>query len=215
MEIIYIAILFFAFLSGESKNLKFSTFSLIPHSLLIATSVFLLGYYQKIPSLYLIAGVDFLVRAILMPVLLIIILKQRLERETKPLITHALSIALSVVLLSVIFNLVETLKIQKLPDVLSSFSCGFTLAIYGLFLLISKRDMVKMIIAFFIIENGIHFLIIALIPHLPKGIELALTFNFVVALFLFIYVTLRLNEILVFEEIRKFRESNIFYKSKE
>lgn len=203
MEIIYLAILFFTFIAGESKNLKLSSCSLVPHSLLIAISVFATAYIGNIASLYLIAVVDVMVRAFLMPILLIILLKNRLEREVKPSITHPLSIALSIVVLSVGYNFVDTIKISIFPSVLSCFSAGFTLFIYGLFLLLSKRDTAKMIISFFIIENGIHLLIISMIPHMPKIIELALTLNFVIALFFLIYVTIRLNEILILEEIKK------------
>lgn len=215
MEIIYIAILFFTFIAGESKNLKFSSYSLIPHSFLIAVSVFVLGYINSISSLYLVAVIDIFVRAFLMPFLLIILLKTRLEREDKPFITHPLSIALSIVLLSVGYNFFDTFKMTIFPNVLSCFACGFTLFIYGLFLVVSKRDTTKMIISFFIIENGIHFLIISMIPHVPKTVELALTFNFVIALLFFIYVTMRLNELLLMEEVKKFRESQNIYKLEE
>lgn len=215
MEIIYIATLFFTFIAGESKNLRISSYSLIIHSLLIATAIFVLAYINYIPSLYLIAAIDILVRALLIPLLLIILLKNRLVREFKPSIIHPLSIALSIFVLSVGYNLINTFKFITLPNVLSCFSCGATLFIYGLFLLISKRDTVKMIISFFIIENGVHFLIISLLPHLPKIVELALTLNFVVAILFFIYVTMKLNEIVILEQIKKIKEGDDFYRLEE
>ncbi len=208
MEIIYIAILFFTFLAGEAKSLKFSVLSLIPHSLFIVIVVFTIGYINKIPSLYLIGIADLVVRAILMPILLLKCLKNRVEIEIKPSISHPLSIALSIVVLSVGYHFVKTFKSFYLPHVISNFSCGLTLFIYGFYLFISKRDIVKMIIGFFIIENGIHFLIISMIPHMPKFIEFSLTFNFIVATLFFVYLTVRINEISVIEEIKKFKESN-------
>ncbi len=76
MEIIFIAILFFTFLAGEAKSLKFSTLSLVPHSLLIVVAVFTIGYIYEISSLYLIGVVDLVVRAILMPLFLLKCLKK-------------------------------------------------------------------------------------------------------------------------------------------
>lgn len=208
MEIIYIAILFFTFLAGEAKSLKFSALSLVPHCLFIVVAVFAIGYIYGISSLYLIGTIDLIVRAILMPLFLLKCLKNRLEKEMKPSISHPLSIALSIVVLSVGYHFVELFKASQLPQVLSSFSCGLTLFIYGLYLLISKTDMVKMITSFFIIENGIHFLIISMIPHMSKLIEISLTFNFVVAALFFVYITVRLNEVFAREEIKKFKEAN-------
>ncbi|MGB9892432.1 hypothetical protein [Thermodesulfovibrio yellowstonii] len=208
MEIIYIAILFFTFLTGEAKNLKFSVLSLVPHSLFIVIAVFTIGYINEISSLYLIGILDLVVRAILMPILLLKCLKNRLEIETKPSISHPLSIALSIVVLSVGYHFVEIFKSFYLPYVISSFSCGLTLFIYGFCLFMFKRDIVKMIISFFIIENGIHFLIISMIPHMPKFIEISLTFNFIIAILFFVYLIIRLNEVFVKEEIKKFKESN-------
>lgn len=208
MEIIFIAILFFTFLAGEATSLKFSTLSLVPHSLLIVVAVFTIGYIYEISSLYLIGVVDLVVRAILMPLFLLKCLKNRVETEEKPSISHPLSIALSIVVLSVGYHFVKIFTVYQLPQVLSGFSCGLTLVIYGLYLFISKKDMIKMIISFFIIENGIHFLIISMIPHMPKLIEISLTFNFVVAVLFFVYLTIRLNEVFFREEIKKFKEIN-------
>lgn len=205
MEIIYIAILFFTFLAGEAKNLKFSALSLVPHSLFIVLAVFAIGYINGISSLYLIGTLDLFVRAFLMPLFLLKCLKNRLETETKPSIAHPLSIALSIVVLSVGYHFIEVLKPSQ---IISGFSCGLTLFIYGFYLFISKTDMVKMITSFFIIENGIHFLIISMIPHMSKLIEVSLTFNFIVAVLFFVYLTVKLNEVFVQEEIRKFKESN-------
>ncbi|MEJ5226765.1 hypothetical protein [Thermodesulfovibrio sp.] len=215
MEIIYISILFFTFLSGESKNLKFSSYSLIPHSLLISISIFVLAYLNNISSLYLIAVLDLIVRAFLMPYLLIVLLRNRLTEETTPSIIHPLSIALSIVILSVGYKSINTFQSLIFPDVLSCFSAGVMLFVYGMFLLLSKKDIIKMIISFFVIENGIHFLMISMIPHMPKFIELALTVNFVIAIFLFIYITRKLSEITVLEEIKKFRNSKSILKIQE
>ncbi|MCS7163700.1 MAG: hypothetical protein NZ845_01705 [Thermodesulfovibrio sp.] len=208
MEIIYIAILFFSFLAGETKSLKFSILSLVPHSIFIVIVVFIIGYVNNIPSLYLIAVLDLVVRAILMPILLFKCLKNRVETETKPSISHPLSIALSIVLLSIGYHFVEMFKSSYIPHVISSFSSGLTLFLYGFYLFISKRDILKMMISFFIIENGIHFLIISMIPRMPKFIEVLITFNFVVAIIFLVYISLRLNEIFVREEIEKLKKSS-------
>ncbi len=215
MEIIYIALLFFTFVAGESRNLKFASYSLIPQGLLIAISVYLLAYMRNISSFYLIASLDILVRAILMPTVLIILLKSRLEKEDKPTITHPLSIALSIVVLSVGYNFMDTIRITSFPNVLSCFTAGFTLFIYGLFLLLSKRDMVKMIISFFIIENGIHFLIISMLPNMPKTIEIGLTFNFIIAILFFIYITMKLNILSIMEQVKKFKIDNNAFNFEE
>jgi len=208
MEMIYITILFFTFLAGEAKNLRFSSLIFIPHSVFIVIAIFSLAYINNIPSLYLIGIIDFIVRAVLMPIFLLRCLRKRLEAEVRPSIIHPLSIALSIVILSVGYHFIEILKASVIPQALSSFSCGLTLFVYGFYLFISKKDLVKMIVSFFIIENGIHLLIISMIPHMSKFIEISLTFNFVVAIIFLVYLILRLNEVFLQEEIKKFKESS-------
>jgi len=215
MELIFISILILTFLAGESKNLRFSVYCLIANSLFIVTSIFLMGSYYDITSLYWIALLDLLVRVFIVPLFILKSIKNRIQREIKPTISHPLSIALSIVVLSLVYHFMGIFKTMHLPQVLPSFACGITLFIYGLYLLISKNDTVKMVICFFIIENGVHLLIISLIPHLPKFIEFTLTINFTVAISFFLYIILRLNEIIVKEEIEKIRQIKTVHRLEE
>lgn len=215
MDIIYIALLFFTFVAGESRNLKLASYILIPQGLLIAISVFIFAHIKGISSFYVVALLDLVVRAFLMPTVLIILLRSRLEKEDKPIITHPLSIALSIVVLSVGYNFIDTVRSINFPNVLSCFTAGCILFIYGLFLLLSKRDMVKMIVSFFILENGIHFFIISMLPKIPKIIELGLTFNFIIALLFFIYITMKFNMLNIMEQVKKMKREKEFYKLEE
>ncbi|MDI1472555.1 MAG: hypothetical protein QMD43_05175 [Thermodesulfovibrio sp.] len=215
MELIFISILILTFFAGESKNLRFSVYCLIANSLFIVTSVFTMGFTYNITSLYWIAFLDLLVRVFIVPLFILKSIKNRIHSEIKPTISHPLSIALSIVVLSLVYHFMGIFKTMNLPQVLPSFACGITLFIYGLYLLISKNDTVKMVICFFIVENGIHLLIISLIPHLPKFIEFTLTFNFIVAISFFLYIILRLNEILVKEEIEKLRQTKAIHRLEE
>lgn len=208
MELIYIIVLFFAFLTVESKNLKTSLISLTLNSLFISISVFLLGYFNNIPSLYLIGFLDIFVRAILIPVVLSKSLKNRISTEIKPSVSYPLSIALSIVILSVVYHFLEIYKSLYLPNVLQGLPCGITLFIYGFYLLLSKRDLFKMVISFIVIENGIHLFLISTIPFLSKFLEFVLTFNYIVAIFLFNYLLFRINEISFKEELQKIKEIN-------
>ncbi len=200
MEVIYVLILFFAFIAGESKNLRISSYFLIPQGLLISISLFMLGYFNEMHSLYLIGFLDLIVRATILPFILIQVFKN-IEVERKPSIVLPLSIPVSIVLLAVGYHFALELKNIILPQFLSCFPTGLTLFIFGLFLIVSKADILKMIISFFIIENGIHLMIIGIIPRMPKTFEIALTFNFILAMTLFIYIGLRWK-ILIMQEKR-------------
>lgn len=204
MEIINIAVLIFTFFVGETKNLKSSSYWLIAQSLFIVIGVFWVGYFYDIPSLYLIAFIDLIVRALLMPYVIFKSVRVGNEREIKPSISHPLSIALSIVLLSVTYHFMEMIRKFSVSEALPPFSCGFTLLLYGLFLFVSKNDYRKAMLSFFIIENGIHFLIISLVPRMPKTIEIALTLNFVLALLFFLYIIGKLNTNQVHNENRAY-----------
>lgn len=193
MEIINVAVLIFTFFIGETKNLKTCSYGLMAQSLFILIGVLLIGYFYNIPSLYFIALLDLAVRALLMPYVILKSVQGENEREVKPTISHPLSIALSIVILSVVYRFVEVVRNFSLTEALPPFSCGATLLIYGLFLFVSKSDYRKLMLSFFIIENGIHFLIISLIPKMPKIIEISLTINFVLALLFFLYIIGKLN----------------------
>ncbi len=208
MDIIYIIFLFFTFVAGESRNLKFASYSLIPQGLLIVLSLMIVGYVNNLSHFYVIAAVDLLVRVFLMPAALIILLRVRLQKEEKPAIIHPLSIALSIVLLSVGYKFIDTIKIMNFPNILSFFTAGATAFIYGMFLFLSKRDMVKMIISFFIIENGIHLILLSMLPKVGKAVEFGLTINFIVAVIFFIYITLRYNLLSVMEFINKIKKES-------
>lgn len=193
MEIINVAVLIFTFFIGETKNLKTCSYGLMAQSLFILIGVLWIGYVYNIPSLYFIALLDLAVRALLMPYVILKSVQGENEREVKPTISHPLSIALSIVILSVLYRFVEVVRNFSLIEALPPFSCGATLLIYGLFLFVSKSDYRKLMLSFFIIENGIHFLIISLIPKMPKIIEISLTINFVLALLFFLYIIGKLN----------------------
>lgn len=193
MEIINVAVLIFTFFIGETKNLKTCSYGLMAQSLIILIGVLWIGYFYNIPSLYFIALLDLAVRALLMPYVILKSVQGENEREVKPTISHPLSIALSIVILSVVYRFVEVVRNFSLTEALPPFSCGATLLIYGLFLFVSKSDYRKLMLSFFIIENGIHFLIISLIPKMPKIIEISLTINFVLALLFFLYIIGKLN----------------------
>lgn len=193
MEIINVAVLIFTFFIGETKNLKTCSYGLMAQSLFILIGVLWIGYVYNIPSLYFIALLDLAVRALLMPYVILKSVQGENEREVKPTISHPLSIALSIVILSVVYRFVEVVRNFSLTEALPPFSCGATLLIYGLFLFVSKSDYRKLMLSFFIIENGIHFLIISLIPKMPKIIEISLTINFVLALLFFLYIIGKLN----------------------
>ncbi len=212
MEIIYMALLFFTFVAGESRNLKLASYILMPQGILIAISVFIFAHIKGISSFYVVALLDLVVRAFLMPTVLIILLRSRLEKEDKPIITHPLSIALSIVVLSVGYNFIDTVRSTNFSNVLSCFTAGFILFIYGLFLLLSKRDMVKMIISFFILENGIHLFIISMLPQIPKIIELGLTFNFILAILFFIYITIKFNMLSIMEQVKRMKTEKEIFK---
>ncbi len=208
MEVIYIIFLFFTFVAGESRSLKFASYSLIPQGLLIFLSLIIAGYINNHPNFYIIAVVDLLVRALLMPASLIILLRVRFQREEKPAIIHPLSIALSIVLLSVGYKFIDTIKIMNFPNTLSFFTAGATAFIYGMFLFLSKRDMIKMIISFFIIENGIHLILLSMLPNMGKAVEFGLTINFIVAVGFFIYITTKFNLLSVRELIKKIKRES-------
>jgi len=72
-----------------------------------------------------------------------------------------------------------------------------------------------MIISFFIIENGIHLLIIGMIPHMSKFIEISLTFNFVVAIIFLVYLILRLNEVFLQEKLKNLKNQAFRGESNE
>jgi hydrogenase-4 component E len=215
MELIFISILILTFFAGESKNLRFSVYCLIANSLFIVIAVFVMGFYYDIKSLYWIALLDLFVRVLICPLFILKSIKNRIQIETKPTISHPLSIALSIVVISLFYHFMGIFKTMNLPQVLPSFACGITLFIYGLYLLISKNDTVKMVICFFIVENGIHLLIISLIPRLPKFIEFTLSLNFIVAISFFLYIILRLNEILVEEEIEQHKQTKVIHRLEE
>ncbi len=200
MEVIYVLILFFAFIAGESKNLKTSSVFLIPQGLLISISLFMLGYFHEVSSLYIIGILDLIVRAAVLPFILIQVFKN-IEEEKKPSIVLPLSIPISIVLLALGYHFALELKNIIFHQFLSCFPAGLTLFVFGLFLIVSKADILKIIISFFIIENGIHLMIIGLVPYTPKTFEIALTFNFILAMTLFIYIGLRWK-ILIMQEKR-------------
>lgn len=212
MNIFYLIIVFFTFLAGESKNLKFSTFFIMLNSLFISVAVLFMGYIYGILSFYFIFFIDLLVRTLIIPLLIFKSLRNRSSIEIKPAIIHPLSIALSIVILSLTYHFVNIMRFNYFIESLPSVTCGITLFVYGFYLLAAKNDIFKMVLSFFIIENGIHLIMISLIPSMPKLIEIALTFNFVLAVLFFFLISTKLYETYVTEEIEKLRKTKMIYR---
>lgn len=182
----------------EIRNLKVSTWALCIQSLFLCSIFAAFAVISHNATLYWWVLSTFVTKAIIVPWMLFHYIKKLPKSEVKPIIGFSASLTLLFVFLIVFYRFVHTHIdfVAPTPEALieparSCLAIAFAIFVLGLYVLVARRDAVKIVIGLVLLENGVHLSLVTLAPNLPETTVFGITTNVVVAAFLLLYLTER------------------------
>lgn len=187
----------------EIRNLKLSAWALCIQSLFLCSIFAAFGLMSKNETLYWWVLSTFVTKVIFVPWLLLYYIRRLPKVEVRPILGFGVSLALLFGFLIIFYRFVHTYiefiaptREALFEPARSSLAIAFTIFVLGLYVMVAKKDAIKIVIGLCILENGVHLSLVTLAPKLPETTVFGITTNIVVAAFLLLYLTER-----IFKEI--------------
>jgi hydrogenase-4 component E len=184
-SLLAIGTLLLTFVMLGSRWLRSYLVAFAAESWLIAALSATVGFYARLPELFLIAALTALIRGLLLPFLIWRIIKRlNVERELHPTLQAASSLiigAFAVVFALVVANrigaelgLAGTVAVLALTVMLS-------MKLIGFLMLAVRHEAISHVLGLLILENGIFLGAQILVPGMPMLVEIVILFDLLVA----------------------------------
>lgn len=181
----------------EFRNLRLSTFALCIQSIFLSCIFAAFVYVGKNPSLYLWCISCVITKVIIIPWLLLIYIRRLPnQEEVKPIIGVRVNLAILCASLVILYRFIHTNIefIAPTPQATveparSCLTIAFIIFALGVYVLVARRDAIKMVIGLCLLENGAHLSLVTLAPTLPETTIIGIATNVVVAAYLLLYLT--------------------------
>jgi hydrogenase-4 component E len=182
----------------ELRNLRASTWALCVQSLFLCAIFGAFAVISRNATLHWWVLSTFVTKVIVVPWMLLYYIKKLPKSELKPIVGFAASLILLFLFLVIFYRFVHTYIefVAPTPEALveparSSLAIAFTIFVLGLYVMVARRDAVKIVIGLVLLENGVHLSLVTLAPSLPETTVFGITTNVIVGAFLLLYLTER------------------------
>lgn len=217
LALLMIAHLLVSLIAVELRNLRSAVWALIFQSFLLTCIIASFAFVWNNYTLLVWALITFATKVILIPSILLYHLRvTSLVMELTPLIEVKASILFGSILVIVSYWLLRTYiyfvaptQAAMVEPTRSNLAIAFCVFTLGVYVLITKRDVVKVVIGLQLLENGAHLALITLAPTLPPITKLGIWTNVVVAAYMLIklaegiYRTLGVVDTLTLSELKR------------
>ncbi len=197
-----LAILLTSVLAVETRNLRTATIFYILHSIFLFFIIISYANLMNNQSLYIWALVCFITKIIIIPLILWHFIKGVSVIEYKPFIGFAVSLFIIVILSLGFFNLFQRLIDFLAPTAASTqepirslLAVSFMVFMLGLYTLISRRDAVKTVIGLVLLENGVHLVLLSLVPNLSETTMIGILTNVTAIVIILLYLSKKIYEV--------------------
>jgi len=154
------------------------------------------------PSLYLWGLTCFITKVIIIPLIIWHYVKRIPRIEYKPFIGFAVSVFIIAVISLVFFNLFQKVIDFLAPTAASTqepirslLASAFTIFMLGLYTLGTRKDAVKTVIGLALLENGIHLVLLSLVPNLSETTMIGILTNVIAVVFILLYLSRTIYEV--------------------
>lgn len=141
---------------------------------------------RGVPELFILAGVSFLLKAVIVP---LVMLRQLRNSPTEIAGSGALGVASEVIVSIVVaafgFFAVGALGIRSTVLPTAALSLAVAVVMVSFVLMILRRDVISQAIGFFSLENGVSMASLVVAAGLPLILEVAFLFDLLVAVVVF------------------------------
>ncbi len=139
-----------------------------------------LGVATGNPDLWIIAGITVVVKAILLPWLLMRVVKRvGISREIEPVIPTNVTLVIAAGIVVLAFHLNTSLGAVRQAITGNALPVGVTLTLVGVLVMASRRKALVQMVGLFASENGIFFTAMAISQGMPLIIEIGVILDVV------------------------------------
>ena len=197
-----IAHLIASILAVEIRNLKSATIALCIQAFFLSSIFAAFASLSNNLSLYWWSLTALITKVIIIPWLLLKYIRKLPKAEIPPFIGFAFSISIVSIILAILYLFVHAyIKfVVPTPEAMveparSCLTLSFMIFALGLYVLVARKDAIKVVIGLCLLENGVHLSLVTLSPGLPETTLIGISINVVIAVWLLLYLTGRIFEI--------------------
>ena len=142
-------------------------------SVILTVILVMVGYFGHDHELYIVAGIMFVLKALILPYYLDRMLANlKLSREIDPYVNNAASLIMSGLLVLLAYGITRPLLLLSSLPTRSGIPLAMGLIFVGFFVILSRKKALTQIIGFLVLENGIVLLAALATYGIPLIVEL-------------------------------------------
>jgi hydrogenase-4 component E len=169
-------------------------YAVAAQSLLIAIAGATLAVSTGNRDLWVIAGLTFCVKAIVLPWMLhLVVQRMNVRREVEPVIPIAATLALTVLIVMVSFQLSATLGPVRQAISGNALPVGISLTLTGVLVMATRKTALTQMVGLFASENGLFFTAMAVTQGMPLIIEIGVILDVILAALVMTIMVLRVR----------------------
>ena len=200
---LYLIHFIFSLLAAELRNLKWSVAAITIQSIFLAGILAAFASIAGNPSLYWWSLTTLVTKAIIIPYLLWLYIRQLPTAETRPWLGIVPSVAVMLILVVVFYSFFHT-NVEFLAPTMqaaveparSNLALSLTICVLGLWVLLVRRDAAKAVIGLVLLENGVHLSLATLAPTLPETTIIGIVTNVIITVWFLLYLAGRIFRVL-------------------
>lgn len=187
-------LLFTMILIVAATQIYRAIYAVAAQSLLIAVAGAVLAASTGNADLWVIAGVTLAVKAVVLPwVLHRVVQRMNVRREVEPVIPVAATLALTVAVVVMSFQLSATLGTVGQAITGNALPVGIALTLLGVLVMATQKTALTQMVGLFASENGIFFTAMAVTQGMPLIIEIGVILDVILAALVMAIMVLRVR----------------------
>ena len=187
-------LLFTMILIVAATQIYRAIYAVAAQSLLIAVAGAVLAASTGNVDLWVIAGVTLAVKAVVLPwVLHRVVQRMNVRREVEPVIPVAATLALTVAVVVMSFQLSATLGTVGQAITGNALPVGIALTLLGVLVMATQKTALTQMVGLFASENGIFFTAMAVTQGMPLIIEIGVILDVILAALVMAIMVLRVH----------------------
>jgi hydrogenase-4 component E len=185
--------------AAELRNLKASVIAIATQSFILTLILFTFAQLGPNPTLYWWGTTALITKVIIVPYLLWIYVRKLPASEVKPYLGTVLSIIILLIMVVAFYtyihanveSIVPTLEASSEPE-RTNLALSLTICALGVYVLLIRKDVIKVIIGLILLENGVHLSLVTLVPTLPETTLIGVVTNVIITIWLLLYLSGRI-----------------------
>ena len=180
IDVLGALLLFSTLLILAAGQLFRAIYAVAVQSVFLAIAGAVLGAATGNPDLWIIAGITVVVKAVLLPWLLICVVRRiQIPREIEPVIPINATLALAAGIVVLAFRLAASLGPVRQAITGNALPVGIALILLGVLVMASRRKALVQMVGLFASDNGIFFTAMAVSQGMPLIIEIGVILDVV------------------------------------